>query len=444
MLLSMLICIGALVWLVLLLRRDRVSLGLPLAYLYLLLLDHVPGAYAHWTAPFLDGSDATATGILFTAIGSVCFIAGVWVARAKAQKVSIPYNIDRGPFSKFCLLGGWFFVYGLSPISQIPSLGAAVEKGGALWMLGVMFGLRSALLRGDKRRAALWGSALLVYPVLMLLLGGFLSYGATAVIIVASILAISTVSTSRVMIGGALATFLVLNLFVNYSAHRDDIRDAVWGGAPMEQRIDAVLNIFREFSWIDSTNPSHLMAMHERLNQNYFVGVAADRIEHGEVDYLYGRSVWEGLLSLVPRAIWPDKPVFGGSPKIVREMTGLTLNENTSWGVGNVMEFHINFGIPGLIVGFLLLGWTLGTLDRRAAELDRAGDLSRIFFYFLPAVAFIQPIGSVVELSGGAAAALVAAFGWNWLWVAWSRRRYPSTKFPAQTPSRINTPKARS
>jgi hypothetical protein len=307
-----------------------------------------------------------------------------------------------------------------------------------------MFGLRCALLGGDRRRAALWGSALLVYPILMLLLGGFLSYGATAVIIVASILAISTVSTSRVMIGGAVATFLALNLFVNYFAQRDHIRDAVWGRAPIEQRIDAVWNIFREFSWIDSTNLKQLKAMHERLNQNYFVGVAADRIQHGEVDYLYGRSIWEGLLSLVPRAIWPDKPVFGGSPKIIKEMTGLELNEDTSWGVGNVMEFHINFGIPGLIVGFLLLGWILGTLDRRAAELDRAGDLSRIFFYFLPAVALIQPIGSMVELSGGAAAALVAAYGWNWLWVAWSRRRRSPTKFPAQSSSGINAPKARS
>ena len=41
------ICLAAFLWLLQLLRRDRVSLGLPIAYLYSLLLIHVPGAFAH-------------------------------------------------------------------------------------------------------------------------------------------------------------------------------------------------------------------------------------------------------------------------------------------------------------------------------------------------------------------------------------------------------------
>ena len=335
-------------------------------------------------------------------------------------------------FWVFCLLGGWLFTYGLSPLGQIPSLGAAVEKGGAVWMLGVMLGLRAALQRGDVKSAAIWTSALMVYPILMLLLGGFLSYGAAAVIIVGAIAAVSTVRSWRVIIIAVVVTYVGLSVFVNYFHHRNEIRDAVWGGAPMGQRIDASLGIFRDFEWFDSSNPVHLTALHKRLNQNYFVGLAAQRIEEGQVDYLYGRSVWEGLLSLVPRALWPDKPVFGGSPKIVMEMTGLVLDEDTSWGVGNVMEFQINFGIPGLVVGFLILGWLLGTLDRKAAEAERAGELGRVFFFFLPAAALIQPIGSIVELTGGAAAALVAAYGWSWGWERWSRRGVRSAKMPVR------------
>ena len=427
------ICIAAFFGLLALLRRDQISLGLPLAYLFLLLLNHVPGAYAHAVgSDLLLGSDETATGIYFTAIGAVCFVVGVWLALAKIKNKPPHIEPDREQFSRFCLLGGWFFVYGLSPLSQIPSLGAAIEKGGGVWMLGVMLGLRSALARADVRRAAIWISALMVYPVLMLLLGGFLSYGATAVIIVGSIVAISTTSTSRVIIVTAIVSVVGLSLFVNYFQHRNEIRDAVWGGAPMEQRIDASLGIFREFRWLDWSNPDQLDAMHKRLNQNYFVGLAAERIEGGQVDYLYGRSIGEGFLSLVPRAIWPEKPVFGGSPKIVKEMTGLMLAENTSWGVGNVMEFQINFGIPGLVAGFLAFGWLLGTLDRKAAEAERAGDLSRIFFFFLPAAALVQPRGSMVELSGGAAAALTSAYGWRWAWERWSKRKIRSGRVLAK------------
>ena len=114
--------------------------------------------------------------------------------------------------------------------------------------------------------------------------------------------------------------------------------------------------------------------------------------------------------------------MFGGSPKIVSEMTGLFLPETTSFGVGNVMEFQINFGIPGVVIGFLVLGWLLGTLDRKAAVAEGSGDLGRVFLFFLPATALIQPNGSMVEITGGPAAALVAAYSWKWAWRLWSGR----------------------
>lgn len=133
--------------------------------------------------------------------------------------------------------------------------------------------------------------------------------------------------------------------------------------------------------------------------------------------------MWEGVLALVPRVFWPDKPVAAGSPQIVMKMTGLRLSSTTSFGVGNVMEFQINFGIPGVVIGFFLLGWAIGTLDLRAALAERQGDLGRVILFFLPGVALIQPNGSIVELTGGSAAALVAAYGWQWLWNRWSAHR---------------------
>ena len=84
------------------------------------------------------------------------------------------------------------------------------------------------------------------------------------------------------------------------------------------------------------------------------------------------------------------------------------------------MEFQINFGIPGLIIGFLTLGWLLGTLDRKAAAAEARGDLSQAILCFLPAVALIQPNGSLVELVGGAAAALLGAYVWRWAWRRWA------------------------
>jgi putative effector of murein hydrolase LrgA (UPF0299 family) len=103
-------------------------------------------------------------------------------------------------------------------------------------------------------------------------------------------------------------------------------------------------------------------------------------------------------------------------------MTGLQLNQDTSWGVSNVMEFYINFGVPGLVVGFLLFGWLLGAVDLRAAAAERRGDFKSLIVFFLPAVAMIDPNGSVVEITGGASAALLAAFVWRWAWGIWQSR----------------------
>jgi len=311
------ICLAAFFWLLWLLRRDRVSLGLPIAYLYSLLLIHVPGAFANIVGrDFLRYSDLIELGMRFTAIGSMCFVAGVWWARFRSSFAIMPIRreADRDHFWWFCLFGGWSLIYGLSPLYQIPSISAAVEKGGAIWMLGVMLGLRAACQRRDLKRIAIWLGALMVYPVLMLLLGGFLSYGSAAIIIVCAALTISARSYRLVVVGITVFVFLTLSIFVNYFQHRNDIREQVWGGAPLEARIDSVTDTVRGFKWFDPNDRMHLIALDQRLNQNYFVGLAARRIQFGLADYLVGDSVRQGLLSLVPRVLWPDKPVFGGSP----------------------------------------------------------------------------------------------------------------------------------
>jgi hypothetical protein len=427
MALSIVVCVAAFFCLLFILRRDRISLGLPIAYLYLLLLIHIPGAYAYLVSrPFAPNVKFVEIGIRFAAIGAVSFVVGVWVVvrlLASRERALITQDTAIQQFPLFCLLGGWAITYGLSFLHSIPSLGAAVDKAGAIWMLGVMLGLRSATQQGNFIRIGFWLAALSLYPVLMLLLGGFLSYGTTAIMIVCSVLSISIVSRWKLIFGLTLGTYLALSLFVNYFAHRTEIRKEVWGGAALSSRIDASLNMFTDFSWFDPNNERQFVALDARLNQNIFAGLAATQIDRGRVDYLYGESLWEGVMSLVPRALWPDKPVFAGSPEIVSKMTGLRLNKDTSFGVGNVMEFQINFGIPGLIIGFLLLGLLIGMLDRNAASAERRGDYGRTILYFLPSVALIQPNGSIVELCSGASAALIAAYGWKLTWQGVDKRR---------------------
>ncbi len=423
MLLSVSVCILSFICLVVLLRRKRLSLGLPIAYLGSLLLIHVPGPIAHLldSKGILSGGMFTQIGVALTAIGAACFVVGVWFAHFTTEPVA-PMRAPRASFWNFCLYGG-VLLSTVSYIVEIPSVGAILAKAGPVWMLAVILGLRSAMRRRDTIATWRWLATLALYPLLMLLLGGFLSYGSTATIIVLSAVAVTARSGKKVAFATVLLVYVGISVFLGYFQNRTAIREAVWGGRDTEARIMVSVRAIRDVAFFDSGNPRHLEAFDLRLNQNYFAGLAASRIEAGLVPYLYGSSLWDGFLAVIPRALWPEKSVVAGSPKIVSEMTGLQLSTTTSFGVGNVMEFHINFGVPGVIIGFLLLGFAIGRLDRRSAEEEAKGELGNVFLYFLPCVAIIQPNGSFVEITGGAAAAVGAGLAWRWAWTRWPKSR---------------------
>ena len=424
MIFSVFLCFASFVLLVGLLRTSRISLGLPIAYLFNLLFNHVPGALAHiMSGSELTPTQYTETGIWFTALGSVAFLVGVWVVHMGRGKQFLGWRTaPRQDFAKFCLVGGLIATYGLGVIKNFSSIGAVVEKSGFIWVLGVLLGLREALQRGVSSKILFWLSAMFVYPTVTLMAGGFLSFGSTPVFVILAGLVVSTRKTWRVIVGVAVISLLFFNLFLSYFANRSDIREAVWGGASAGTRIERASKIFTGLEFVDFDNHAQMRALDARLNQNYFVGLAAERLDHGVVAYTKGRSFSDGLIALVPRLIWPDKPVYAGSPGIIMEMTDFAVNDSTSYGVGNVMEFYINFGIPSLIGGFLFLGLLFGWLDRQAALAEQTGNLGLMIVCFLPAIAMNHPIGSIVELTASGASAYLAALGWQWLWNSWAAR----------------------
>ncbi|HKY98877.1 MAG TPA: hypothetical protein VJL35_13540 [Gemmatimonadaceae bacterium] len=416
------ICLATFVILVVLLRRDGVSLGLPISYLGSLLLIHVPGAIAHLfdkNNVLVQQRPFTEVGISLTALGAVCFVAGVALANLRKDPV-MPRAANRTTFARFCLIGGAAATV-LSFMFVFPSIRAIIERGGLIWMLAIVVGLRGAVLRGDRVATWRWLGVLILYPVLMLIFGGFLSYGVAAMITVLAAVVVVARSGIRVAIACVVASVIGISVFLSYFENRTEIRGAVWGGAPVETRVGVSLDAFRQIKLFNPANEEHLVAINARLNQNYFAGLAATRISNGDAQYLHGRTIWEGFLAIIPRVFWPDKTIVAGSGTIVAEMTGLQLSRSTSFGVGNVMEFQINFGIPGIVIGFLLLGFLLRRLDRKATESYEAGELGNSILYYLPAVAMIQPNGSMVEVIGGAVAALIAAYGWRWAWTRWPK-----------------------
>lgn len=413
-------------------RRQQASLGLPLAYLTGLMLIHVPGGLVHWLNPDLfSTSAAVAVGLRLSAIAACSFLAGLVLFqqgdRLSRSWGSLPAWRRRQsrpvpPFWRYCLVCGLGFAFLLVPWLAIPSLGAVISTGSAIWILGCLLAFRHY---SQQQRGQLpgWILAALVYPLLSLLHGGFLSYGTAALINSLAVLLVTTRSLARVLLAYALALLLGLSVFTAYFQSRDLLRDAVWGGAPLPQRIAVMTSIGRDLHLFDPRKEQDARATDERLNQNYFLGMAELQLRNGARTPLAGRSFWEALAALIPRLLWSDKPVAAGSGTLVSEATGLTLSDSTSFGVGNVMEAYLNFGVIGILLFFAGFGYVLAWLDCTAFLAERAGHFPLLLSTFLPALALIQPNGSFVELSSGAAAAWLAARFWSWLWRQWQPRQ---------------------
>jgi hypothetical protein len=93
----------------------------------------------------------------------------------------------------------------------------------------------------------------------------------------------------------------------------------------------------------------------------------------------------------------------------VSEFTGIRFAEGTSVGAGQVLEFYVNFGIPGLLAGFVLLGFFLMRLDWGIMRALAADDTRGLLLRGMPGLTLLQPGGNLLEILVACVAAYVAA-----------------------------------
>ncbi len=406
--------------------KSRGTAGLPLAYFLGLSLIHVPGALFTY-----DDEDLylmgfwTRLGFEQTVIGMVALVIGVMIARYTASpSAAIQEESSRLPaltvrdvavLDRLALLylGIGFFVNFLLMrlIGDIPSATAITSPLGSLIIIGAC--LRLWVARESKDQSKFWSTIALLpmLPFVTLIQGGFLGYGTYWVLGIVSFAVAQSRRRLLYLVFAPVIFFVGLSLFVNYMPARDEIRDLVWRDqAGISDRISRVVDMFDNFEWLDVSNSRHRDAL-SRLNQNWLVGAAVARLASGEVEYAAGATLGTVLMGLIPRVIWPDKPAVGGGGTVVHDFTGIEFAEGTSVGAGQVFEFYVNFGMFGVIGGFLLYGWLLGKMDLRIIEFLHRGDQVRFVFWFLICLSLLQPGGNLLEVVVGAAASAITGYG---------------------------------
>jgi len=418
MLNDLLIWVALLVGLIFLVIDNRRGVGaLTLAYFLILSLSHVPGVLAYLDPDtFQAQEESTKVGFDATLIGMAAFLVGaiaarIWprrTTRVKAQQFSLSADIFRQLGRRLLIIGTVSYFVILPVSALVPSLTAVMSVMGTLLILGIFLQIYAAVNAKDSRKILLILGGLPLLPLSTLTTGGFIGFGTVWALSITSFLFVIARRRIWFYLAGPPIIFLGLSLFVTYFQTRDEIRGVVWNeGASIVQRLDKIAKLFTDFQFLDLSNNAHRDALDRRLNQNWVVGIGIMQHRENAVGLLYGATV--PIWALIPRAIWPDKPAVGGGQDWVTEFTGIRFGEGISVGVGQVLEFYMNFGMPGILAGFAVLGFILMRLDQRIMCALATRNISQVIRWAMPGLALLSPLGNLVEILVAFVSAMVVS-----------------------------------
>ena len=401
------------------LRLHQRSVGLVLAYAANLWLIHWPAALTY-LFPVTAGAEAdrVITGFHYSTLGIIgfaagCVLVGPFLVRAlEPPRSHTPAAERRLPDARlpltYILIGITSYLVLTPLLGNIPTVSAIVGAATQLVVAGFCLALWYFWHAGQRRKFLLVLLLAFALPMVTILRQGFLGYGAVAVIAIVAFIAVFYRPRWKLVLMGTAIAYLGFSFYVTYMRDRGELRASVWGGQSVVDRLGRLSETVTGIEWFNPADPTHILRITGRLNQNYLVGAAVERMEAKNSEFASGETIWHAVLSLVPRAIWPEKPMRAGSPDIVTRYTGIRFAAYTSVGIGQVMEFYINFGGVGVVIGFIILGAVLTMIDTWAGMRVWAGDWLQFAVWYLTGLAMIQAGGSLIEVVSSAGAAMLA------------------------------------
>jgi hypothetical protein len=151
------------------------------------------------------------------------------------------------------------------------------------------------------------------------------------------------------------------------------------------------------------------------------------------IPYQFGRTYSFFAVAIIPRIIWPNKPVAGNANEFYAVTYGVTTEEGakrSTFGVSILGEAFINFGWIGIVLIMLMQGVAIGAIQHSFGGAASGAGGQAVFLAFF--VYFLNGIGSSAEIMfGGILQNLVCGY----LLLLWARERRV-TSF--QTQSSLN------
>jgi hypothetical protein len=398
----------------------RPSCGLVLSYCFQMWMLYWLGALIH-TFPWSDlpDTDLVLLGFQQATWGIAAFAIGVIMAgpaigtkmlgNTQMPPAGFEPEMDITKARRYIMMGLISYFIIRPTLGRIPGLNAVPASASELVVTGCCLQAWMAWKSSGKPGLLRVLPQTLLIPLVVLVKQGFMSYGVLAISTI--MIFVSQFFRPRwiLTIAAVVCGYLGLTFYVSYMRDRTDIREVLWySDSSLSEKLGTAWHTATTLEPFDAKDPDHLMYIDERLNQNGMVGAAVENLS-GTGAFNNGSTIVDALEAMVPRLLWPSKPVGAGSGDMVAKLTGLEFAEGTSVGVGPVLEFYGNFGTTGVVLGLFFFGALVGALDFCAGAHLRLGNWAMFTSFFLVGISCLNVSGSLVEVTSGAMASVAVA-----------------------------------
>ncbi len=178
-----------------------------------------------------------------------------------------------------------------------------------------------------------------------------------------------------IIVGVIAIFFMTFFVFPFVNAYREVLQAHYRQGIPSFSELDAVAVISETFrvAFLDSAETSAIGAEPSTIGATFQRFGAADELLRfievvpEQLPYKHGADFLGVLVSAIPRAVWPEKPIFSPGADY-----GLWLDTITSVTPFPLGEMYWNGGYVGVVLGMFLWGVMLALAMRLTARLFHA------------------------------------------------------------------------
>jgi hypothetical protein len=293
----------------------------------------------------------------------------------------------------------------------IASLGAVLTGVQQLMVVAVVLNIWEAALRKQNRQVAFWVCVSFMFPFQTVVNQGFLGFGvqSLAPVLIFVITCVGKRNYFRVGVLSVVGLYLGMSLFVTYMRDRTELRAELTGGSRFSARVERFTQTIENFELFSIHKPPHLDAISGRLNQTWLVGAGVTYIENTR-EWAHGSTLVDAALGFVPRFLWRDKPVQGGS-NMITKYTGIAFSEGTSVPMGQILELYVNFGSWLVFVAYMAIGGLLAYLDVTGRNALKTGAFHIFTNCFLIGRAVQQVGGEFIVATTNVVVGLLLVYG---------------------------------